>query len=78
MLCPDLPMQSFLHRSPSVGSITKKIMEINPELSGQEIIRIIRASVETQGRDAGEFAGIEMIDESRALALAKATLPQRA
>lgn len=67
-------MNYLLHRSPSVGSLVKKIMTVNPELSSLEIISLIRQATQTQGDAAGEYALAEVVDEKRALELAKATL----
>jgi hypothetical protein len=57
-------------KTPSVGSVTKKILSINPDLDTQRIIAIIRESIQTQGSLAGEFASAEVIDEGKALRLA--------
>lgn len=66
-------MNHLLHPFTSVGSLTKKIMAINPDLNVQEIIWLIRQATRTQsGPDAAET-----IDEGYALELAKATLIQR-
>jgi hypothetical protein len=73
-------MSDLLHRTPSVGRVTKKLMAINPELDVQDIIHIIRQSILTQGQAhlaAGEFLTAEIIDEAKAEALAQATLHQQ-
>lgn len=69
-------MEHLIHRSASVGSLTKKIIAINPDLNSSEIINLIRQSVLTQSQSplAGEFVQAEVIDETKALLLAKATL----
>ncbi len=69
-------MANVLFSAPSVGSVTKKIVEINPDLTVQQIIGVIRQSTlrQTQPEEAGEFASIDVIDEPRALELARATL----
>jgi hypothetical protein len=67
-------MTHLIHRAPSVGGIVKKIMEINPELGVQEITQIIRLATRTQGSEAGDYASLEVVDEQKALALAKGTL----
>ncbi len=54
-------------RAPSVGSLVKEITEINPSLGVPEIIEIIRQASMSQ-------AGIETVDNRRALELARATL----
>lgn len=62
------------HRAPSVGSIIKKLLAINPDLSTSELIDIIRQSTYMQGSIAGEFSSAETIDEARARAMAQASL----
>jgi hypothetical protein len=66
-------MDRLLHRAPSVGSLVKKIMEINPELGTQEIIQIIRQCTKTQGAGVGDYSSLEIVDEQQALKLAKET-----
>jgi hypothetical protein len=68
-------MEHLIHRSPSVGNLTKKIIAINPELQTSDIINIIRQCVLSQAQSplAGEFIQAEVIDESKALRLAEAT-----
>ena len=63
-----------LHRSPSAGSIIKKIHEINPELGTAQIIEIMRSATRLQGGNRGDFASIDVVDEARALELARETL----
>lgn len=63
-----------LHRAPSVGSITKKIMAINPNLNVKEIMEIVRQSIDPMGGVAGDFHSAEVIVESRALQLARESL----
>ncbi|MCM2277240.1 MAG: hypothetical protein NDJ89_04135 [Oligoflexia bacterium] len=67
-------MELLLHRAPSVGKIVKKIVEINPQLTTQAVIEIVRRSTRVQGGTESEFARAEIIDETRALELARATL----
>ena len=67
-------MESLLHRSPTVGSVIKKIVTINPALGTPEIIHMIRQSVRAQGGNGNEFASAEIIDEEQALSLARASL----
>jgi hypothetical protein len=67
---------TIAHRAPSVGSITKRILEINPALGTSEIIGLVRQAIKPIGI-AGEFSSAEMIDEELALKLARATLPKR-
>lgn len=62
------------HRAPSVGSITKKIIDINPDLSAKAVMEIVRRSIDPLGGFAGEFSSAEVVDEARALELARATL----
>jgi hypothetical protein len=70
-------IKPLLHRAPSVGSLTKKLLEINPELSTGEIIEIVRKSSSQLGKGSGDFASAEVVDEERAIALALATLKKR-
>ena len=72
-----MTINPLIHRSPSVGSLTKKIMAINPDLGVQDIIWIIRESTRAQGKEGGEYALAEIVDEQQALDLAKATLTPR-
>lgn len=67
-----------IHRSPSAGSVIKKIVEINPELGVQEISMLIRESTALRGGLSNEYADVEVIDEDKALRLARATLAQPA
>jgi hypothetical protein len=69
-------MESLIHRTPSVGSVLKKIMAINPDLSAAQMIGLIRESLQTQAQSdiAGEFAQAEVVDEEKVLRLARATL----
>jgi hypothetical protein len=66
------------HSAPSVGAVVKKITEINPNLGTQEIIALIRESLQAQGGNGNEFASAEVLDEDKALRLARATLERRA
>lgn len=70
-------MSNLIHRYPSVGSVVKKMMEVNPDLSVQQVISLIRQSIQTQGEGAKEFASAEFVDEQRALELARTTLKSR-
>jgi hypothetical protein len=65
----------IVHRAPSVGSITKRILEINPNLGTAEIIGLVRQAIKPIGV-AGEFSSAEMIDEELALRLARQTIPK--
>ena len=58
----------------SVGSVTKKIIAINPNLTAHQVIQIIRSATRTRGALAGDFASAEHVDETQALELARATL----
>lgn len=64
-------MNNVIHPFTSVGSLTKKIMLINPDLGVHEIIWLIRQATGTHG-----VSNAEMVDEGLALELAKATLTQ--
>ena len=68
-------MSSLTHKSPSVGSVIKKLMAINPHLSAHEMIGIIKQSIDPLGGHAGEFSSAEVIDEAKAIRLAQASLP---
>jgi hypothetical protein len=63
-------MDTLLHRAPSVGSLVKKILAVNPNLSAQQIIGIIRQATRTQGKLANEYASAEVVDEKLAMELA--------
>jgi hypothetical protein len=69
-------METLFLRSPSVGSITKKIIAINPQLTAPQIIDLIRQSAKQQVQSElpGVFAQAEVIDEVKALRLAQLTL----
>lgn len=64
-------MSRLIHHTPTVGSLIKKVMAINPELTAQEMIQIVKESLQTQGEVAGEFASAERVDEEKALRLAR-------
>ena len=66
-------MKNSILQAPTVGSLVKKILNINPELNSQEIIDIIRNSAHNEGRLPGDFSSSERIDEAKALRLARAT-----
>jgi hypothetical protein len=57
----------------SAGSIIKTIVEINPQLTVQDIAHIIRSSLQKGVGDQFAGAGDE-INEAKAFALARATL----
>jgi hypothetical protein len=63
-----------VHRHPSVGSLVKKVVEINPGLTTAEIIKMVRMSVRKLGDPAGEFSSAEIVDEQKVLELARLTL----
>jgi hypothetical protein len=65
---------SLLHRTPSIGRVVKKLLEINPHFMTSELIDIIRQCTRRQGGLASEFAGAEVIDEEQAIRLAKESL----
>ena len=64
------PLAHHIHKTPSVGSVIKKLMDAYPELSAAELTAIVRQSLVAQGDQAGDFAGTEVIDEALALRLA--------
>ena len=66
--------EPLVHRTPSVGSILKRMIEINPELSASELTALIRESILDQsqaGLAAGEFAQAQVIDEAKCLRLTR-------
>jgi hypothetical protein len=68
----------MIHRTPSVGALINRILEINPALGVDEIIRIIKACVTIRGGKLAEFGSTERVDEGKALAMARATVLNRA
>jgi hypothetical protein len=67
-------MSMDLHRAPTVGSVIKKIIEINPELTTSQLIAIVQSSIERQGGEKNEFAQTEKVNEELALRLARKSL----
>lgn len=67
-------MIQTLLRPPSAGAIIKKIVEINPDLNTRQVIEIVNQAIQPRGADAGEFASAEVINEAKALELARQTL----
>lgn len=65
---------STLHKAPSVGSLVKKVLNVNPHLSTQEIIAMVREATYQQGAGAGDYAGVEVVDETKVLELARTSL----
>lgn len=65
-------MEPLFHRSPSVGTVVKKLLALNPELSAAQIIDFIKQSTYSHGE--GEFGRAEMIDQEKALGLARSQL----
>lgn len=68
-----ISMEHLIHRAPSVGGVIKKIMAINPDLNVREVIDLVRRSTETQVM-GGEFSKAEIVNEAKALELARATV----
>ena len=63
--------------TPSVGGVIKKIMAINPKLSAQDMIQIIKMSVERKDLAPNDgFSKTEIVNEAKALMLARETLTQ--
>lgn len=60
--------------TPSVGSLVKKLVAINPDLSTPALIQIVRACVEKQATITQDFLSAETIDEAKAMDLARASL----
>ncbi len=61
-----------------MGSVLKKMIEINPELPAPKLIDILKQSISTQGQynRRGEIAQAEVIDELKALRMTWETLKQ--
>jgi hypothetical protein len=74
VLDTDAHEPEFSHRSPSAGSIIKKMHEMNPNLGTHAMIEIVRQSMRIYGGDNPDFAQLEVIDEEKALSLVRATL----
>lgn len=66
-----------VHRSPSVGSIVKRMLEIDPEIPAKELMTLVRQATRTQGAEAGDFAQIEVVDEKLAMDLVRARVAAR-
>ncbi len=66
-------MQTPVRSNPTVGSVSRKVMEVNPNLGVQDIIYIIRQSVMYEHGIKDGFTKTEVIDEKKALAMARAT-----
>jgi hypothetical protein len=62
------------HRSASAGSIIKKIHEINPEMGTHEMIALVRECTRVRSEADVEFTMTEVIDEEKALRLARASV----
>ena len=62
-----------LLRAPTVGSLVKKVVEINPDLTVNEIVAMIRSSMKPREAPV-DFASAEVVDDERALQLARATV----
>ena len=69
------PLAQHIHKTPSVGSVIKKLMNAHPELSAADMTAVVRQAIVRQGDEAGDFAGIEVIDEALALRLAGEPAP---
>jgi hypothetical protein len=63
-----------LHRSPSAGSIIKKMIEINPDLGVHELGALIRQATALRGGSNNDYSDVEVIDEEKALRLARESL----
>jgi hypothetical protein len=63
-----------IHAAPSIGGLVKKMIGINPDLSVEEIIGMIREATRAKGAEAGEYADTKTVDERIALDLARQTL----
>jgi hypothetical protein len=62
-------------RTPTVGQVLNKIMDINPELSPQEMAEIMKQAIVKRGGYFHDgFAKQDVIDEAIACDLARKTL----
>jgi hypothetical protein len=68
-------MDHLLHRPASVGSLVKKIMAINPDLGVPDIIEIVREATRRE-KDGSGFGSSDVVDEKKALELARARAPR--
>lgn len=62
------------HRSPSVGAVIKKVLDVNPELGTEELAALVRQCISAQGGPSNEFGDAQVIDEQKAVALARESL----
>jgi hypothetical protein len=67
-------MKPGVHHYPSVGSLIKKVIEINPDMSVKEITALIRKATRTPTNTGSEMISGEFVDEKMVLELAKATV----
>ena len=67
-------MERNLFRAPSVGGVVNKVLAINDNLTSQEVIEIIRKSVQPSSQAQDDFGPIEVINEKKALELARASV----
>ncbi len=67
-------LEANLHRAPSVGGVVNQILAINPALSAEAVMQIVRSASHRRGESAGDFASVDVIDVPRALELARASL----
>ena len=58
----------------SAGAVIKKIHEINPSLGVIEISKIVRGATTTRKGELDDAGDVEVIDEERALQMARNTL----
>jgi hypothetical protein len=70
-------MNDLIHRAPSIGGVLNKILAINPELTATEAIDLVRQSLEKRGEAGGEFSQAEIINEDKALGLARSSIKAR-
>jgi hypothetical protein len=67
-------MDYVMHRTPSVGKITKDILAINPDLGVNDIVSLLRSCTYRKGVEGSDFGALEAVDEAMALELARATV----
>ncbi len=63
--------------TPSVGGVIKKMVAINPALTAQDLIGIVRMCVERKDNNPNDgFSKLEIVNEAMALELTRETLKQ--
>lgn len=65
--------KSVTHLRTSAGALIKKIIEINPDIEVNAMIELIRECTSIRQTE-GDFTRVEVIDEEKALRLARESL----